>query len=164
MGLPLTTLRPIQSSYQTVRSSYRSVRVGQERSEERELQRELRTRSEFWWSLAGHRFERELAILFQRQGYNVELTPGSNDGGIDIILKRSGRTTAVQCKRTQQPVGPAVAREFYGALIASGADDGILAATGGVTSGVSAFIAGKPIRVMDLSDILRLQRQSRPQE
>lgn len=132
--------------------------------EERELQRELRTRSEFWWSLAGHRFERELAILFQRQGYNVELTPGSNDGGIDIILKRSGRTTAVQCKRTQQPVGPAVAREFYGALIASGADDGILAATGGVTSGVSAFIAGKPIRVMDLSDILRLQRQSRPQE
>ena len=43
-------------------------------------------------------------------------------------------------------------------LMASKADDGILAAVGGVTSGVDSFFADKPLRVMGLSEILALQR------
>ena len=66
----------------------------------------------------------------------------------------------VQCKQTKHPVGPAVARELYGALIASKADDGILAVVGGVTRGVHHFFVGKPLRVMDLDEILRLQGQA----
>jgi restriction system protein len=88
----------------------------------------------------------------------VQRTPGSGDAGIDIILQRSGKTTVVQCKQTKNPVGPAVARELYGALIASKADDGILAVTGGVTSGVHQFFVGKPLRVMGLLEIIGLQR------
>ena len=120
---------------------------------------ELRTRSQFWLSLSGHRFERELAALFRSQGYNVEVTPGSGDHGVDIILRRAGRTTVVQCKQNKHPVGPAVARELYGTLIASKADDGILAAVGGVTSGVHTFFSDKPLRVMELSEILTLQKE-----
>ena len=82
---------------------------------------------------------------------------------IDIILRRAGRTTIVQCKRNGNPVGPAVARELHGTLIASQADDGILAAVGGVTSGVHAFFNGKPLRVMDLSQILNLQKDTQNQ-
>ena len=122
---------------------------------------DLRTRSEFWQSLPGRGFEQELAKLIKLQGYDVELTPVSGDHGIDIILRRSGRTTIVQCKQTKQPVGPAVARELYGALMHSKADDGILAVTGGVTSGVHQFFAGKPLRVMDLSEILELHQAER---
>jgi restriction endonuclease len=119
---------------------------------------DVRTRSEFWRSLTGHRFDWELAALFKRQGYDVERTPGSGDHGIDIILRNSGITTEVQCKQTKHPVGPAVARELYGALIASNADAGILAVVGGVTRGVHQFFVGKPLRVMDLHEIVDLHK------
>jgi restriction system protein len=119
------------------------------------------THAAFWQSHSGHQFEHELAKLFTRDGYDTKVTRGSGDGGIDIILRRSGRTTVVQCKQTKNPVGPAVARDLCGAWMNSKADDGILAVTGGVTSGVHQFFAGKPLRVMmDLSEILELHQQS----
>ena len=123
-------------------------------------ERELRKREEFWLSLSGHRFERELATLFRGRGYDVKLTPGSGDQGVDIILKRSGRTTVVQCKQTKGPVGPAAARDLYGTLTHFEADDGILATVGGATSGVHSFFNGKPLRVMNLSEIIELQRET----
>ena len=89
----------------------------------------------------------------------MELTPGSGDKGVDIILRRSGRTIVVQCKQTRTPVGPAAARELYGVLIASKADEGILASVGGATTGVHEFFRGKPLRVMDLSEILALHKK-----
>ena len=123
---------------------------------------DLRTRSQFWRSLSGRAFERELASLFERQGYKVELTPASGDRGIDILLKRSGKTTIVQCKQTAKPVGPAVVRELYGALISSRADEAILASVGGVTSGVQEFLSDKPIRVMGLPEIVRMHQILEP--
>jgi len=119
---------------------------------------ELRTCMEYWRSMSGRVFERELGAAFSRQGFAVELTPASGDQGIDIILRRGGRKTIVQCKATAKPVGPAVARELYGALQACGADDAILAATAGVTTGVREFIRGKPITVMTLTEIIHLHR------
>ena len=77
---------------------------------------DLRTRSEFWLSLSGHLFEHELATLFRGQGYNVEVTPGSGDHGVDIVLHGAGRTTIVQCKQNKHPVGQAIARELFGAF------------------------------------------------
>lgn len=126
--------------------------------------RELRTRAAFWQSLPGHRFEHELAPLFKRQGYDVDVTRGSGDGGVDIFLRRSGRTTVVQCKQTTHPVGPAAARELYACLMHFSADDGILATVGGVTAGVHKYFNGKPLRVMDLSEILRLHKDYQEQD
>lgn len=60
----------------------------------------------------------------------------------------------MQCKATSKPVGPAVARELYETLVASGADEAILAATSGVTQGTRAFLKGKPITVMALAQIV----------
>ncbi len=119
---------------------------------------ETRTREHFWRSLSGHRFERELATVLGRHGYRVTVTPGSGDHGVDLYLERSGRTTIVQCKKTNAPAGPAIARELYGALMATRADEGILASMSGATPGVHRFFADKPLRVMELDEILRLQR------
>jgi hypothetical protein len=120
---------------------------------------ERRTREQFWLELSGHRFEKELARVFRYHGYEARVTPGSGDKGVDIILQRAGRTTLVQCKRNRNPVGPAVARELYGTLRHMNADDAILAVVGGVTPGVHEFFSGKPMRVMGLDEIVRLQRQ-----
>ena len=117
---------------------------------------ELRTRIEFWRGLSGRGFESELAATLSRLGYEVALTPASGDGGVDIVLKKDGRAIIVQCKATTKPVGPAVARELYGTLLAIGADEAVLAATAGVTEGVRQFVADKPIRVLGLPEIVAL--------
>lgn len=70
-------------------------------------------------------------------------------------------TIVVQCKQTKLPVGPGAARDLYGALIHCGAHEGILATTAGATSGVHEFFKGKPLRVMDLTEILTLDESTR---
>lgn len=108
----------------------------------------------YWRSLSGRAFEMALAQLFQRNGYEAVLTQPSGDEGIDLLVAKGSRQIIVQCKATRRPVGPAVVRELYGTLAASGADLAVLAATGGVTSGVRQFALGKPIAIMTLRDIL----------
>lgn len=115
-----------------------------------------RKRYEHWMSLSGTEFERELATLYRHLGYRVESTPISGDQGIDLVLRMNGKTTVVQCKSHKSPVGPAVARELLGSLVASGADDAILACTGGFTRGVKDFVRGKPITLISASDLADL--------
>jgi restriction system protein len=117
----------------------------------------LRTKREFWLALPGLRFEQELALLYGRLGYEVQLTPPSGDKGVDLVLRRDGRTSIVQCKATQRPVGPNIARELYGTLIEAGADEAILASLGGCTPGVREFIRDKPMRLLHLDEIIRMQ-------
>ncbi len=116
----------------------------------------LRKLSEYWTSLSGVAFERELANLYRRLGYLVETTPGSGDQGIDLIVKKDGLTTIVQCKAHKSPVGPAIARELYGSLVAYGADLAILASTGGFTQGVKDFARGKPIALISAYELAAL--------
>ena len=117
---------------------------------------ERRKRIDHWMSLNGSEFERELGALFRRMGYFVESTAGSGDGGVDLILRGNGRTIVVQCKSHQAAVGPAIARELFGAMVASRADRAILACTGGFTRGVREFAKGKPISLISASELANL--------
>lgn len=69
-------------------------------------------------------FELLVGEAFRRQGYTVEETGlGGTDGGIDLILRRDGRRTLVQCKQwKRQQVGVSVVREMPGLLAHHQAD------------------------------------------
>ena len=116
----------------------------------------LRKREEYWNGLSGLEFERELGNLCKRRGYKVSFTPVSGDEGIDLILRKNGKTTVVQCKSHKSSVGPAVVRELYGSMVAFRADNAILACTGGFTKGAKEFAHGKPITLVDASDLARM--------
>jgi hypothetical protein len=116
----------------------------------------LRAKRDFWLGLPGLQFERELAKIYDRLGYQVQLTPASGDGGVDLVLKRDGKTSIVQCKATRKPVGPSVARELYGTLIETGADEAILASVGGCTPALREFIRDKPMRVLGIDDLIEM--------
>ena len=118
-----------------------------------------RAKRDFWLGLSGVSFEQHLADLYRRHGYDAILTRCTGDAGIDIFLARSGRRIIVQCKRHGRPVGPAVARELYGSLIASGADSAILASTSGFTAGVYDFFRGQSIELIDVESIVEMQEQ-----
>lgn len=127
-----------------------------ERARQAALLAEQRKREQYWESLGGVEFERELGRLFGARGYRVEFTPTIGDQGIDLVLRKNGKTTVVQCKAHNRPVGPAVARELYGSMVAYKADNAILACTGGFTDGVYKFAQGKPIRLISSRDIARV--------
>lgn len=120
---------------------------------ERERRRKL---VDHWMSLGGREFEWELATLYRYLGYDVEATPATGDQGIDLVLRKDGKTTIVQCKSHQKPVGPAVVRELFGSMVAFRADNAILACTGGFTQGVKDFVRGKPITLISATELARM--------
>lgn len=61
-------------------------------------------------------FERITHILFQAQGYSVEKTPVTGDGGIDGLLRKCNELILLQCKRygVKNSVGEPIVRDLYG--------------------------------------------------
>jgi hypothetical protein len=111
----------------------------------------------FWMSLDGLTFEKKIAELFTLHGWEVTLTASSGDGGVDLFIRKDNKLTGVQCKAHKSPVGPSVIRDLYGAIQHFEADDAILICLGGFTQGVHDFARGKPIRLMNLEDLIKMQ-------
>lgn len=96
-------------------------------------------------TLAPRRFEDLVAELLSRQGYNVELTPASKDGGKDIyVAKRDDLGSflyLVECKRydLDHPVGVEIVRALYGTVQAERATAGLLVTSSIFTRGARDF-------------------------
>lgn len=68
-------------------------------------------------SLHPKEFEEFISFLFSKLGYEAEAVGASHDGGIDVIVKKDGKVSYIQCKKyisMQVPVG--AVRDFYGAV------------------------------------------------
>jgi hypothetical protein len=65
-------------------------------------------------SMSGTAFEGYVAAIFRGQGYSVEMTKASGDFGVDLVIQRSGRKIAVQCKRQAKPVSGKAIQEVVG--------------------------------------------------
>ena len=64
--------------------------------------------------MEGHDFETYCAELLQKIGFDsVEVTPGSNDQGIDIIAYQHGIKFGIQCKRYSSDVGNKAVQEAF---------------------------------------------------
>ncbi|MGO8835995.1 MAG: restriction endonuclease [Limisphaerales bacterium] len=103
-------------------------------------------------------FEFLVAEAFRRQGYQVEYSLGRGaDGGVDLTLRRDGRTSLVQCKQWKVfSVGAPVIREMFGLLTAEQADEAIIVTSGSFTRDAQSFAEGKPIRLVDGPQLLAL--------
>lgn len=118
---------------------------------------ERQTSLESLRALPWKRFEDLLGEAYRRQGYRVaETVGGGADGGVDLVLRKEGRTVLVQCKRHKSPVGVTVVRELYGVLIDRGAAGAKLVATTNFTPDAVAFAAGKPIELIGSAALLEM--------
>ncbi len=118
---------------------------------------QARTLTEFWCSLPGTAFEREVGRLYQALGYQVRLTPGTADGGIDVVLERNGAVTAVQCKSYRKKVGVSVGRELVTSAKDIGADQMIIACTYGVSEPLKRYAREKGIEIVTAAELARHQ-------
>lgn len=101
-------------------------------------------------------FEMLAGEAFRRQGYDVtENGLGGADGGIDLILRKAGKTTLVQCKHWRnQRVTVKEAREMFGVLAHERADAVKIVALGDYTPDARRFVQGKPIELVDGSALI----------
>ena len=124
---------------------------------EREKRLEEIKQAKYWKELDGHSFEKEVAVVLQKLGYDVNLTSGSGDWGVDLFLNKG--EIVVQCKATKSPVSPAVVRDLFGTMNHFGAKKGIIISLGGFTSGSYEFKKGKSIEFWGMKKLLELANQ-----
>lgn len=133
-GLPLTQQSP----------EYRQVIVSASSAND-EIMQILKKDPTVVWKLPPRKFEEIVAEILNKQGFQVELTPASGDGGVDIYAARKDGLGQflylVECKRYVPPsnVGVEIVRSLYGVLQVKKATAGAIFTTSYFTKGAEAF-------------------------
>ncbi|MCD2339223.1 restriction endonuclease [Ideonella azotifigens] len=111
--------------------------------------------------MSWQQFERLVGEAFRLQGFNVQETGrGGPDGGVDLVLRRSGEKHLVQCKQWKAyKVGVDVVRELYGVMAAQGAAGGFVVTSGHFSREAEAFAEGRNVRLVDGLQLQGLIRQ-----
>ena len=101
-------------------------------------------------------FEKE----FAQNGGEVKVTQASSDGGVDAVAfdpdPIRGGKIVIQAKRYTNTVGVAAVRDLYGTIMNEGATKGILVTTADYGADSYAFANGKPITLLNGSNLLHL--------
>lgn len=58
-------------------------------------------------------FEASIAAIFYKQGYDVSLTPYSNDKGVDVVIQHERHNFIIQVKQTKAQVGKDAIQEIF---------------------------------------------------
>ena len=107
-------------------------------------------------------FEKLIGSLFQKMGFEVEVTQSSGDGGVDVIAYYNNPVFKgkylVQCKHWNQQVGQPEIRDLYGTVMHDKAIKGILITTSTFTDQALSFANDVGIECIDgkiLYDLLQ---------
>ena len=122
----------------------------------------LAAHPEQMYHLQPRKFEEVLAAIFRAQGYEVELTPASRDGGLDLRLVRKDTTgevlTLVEAKRYSavRRVQVGIVRSLYGVVEEQRASKGLVVTTSFFTKGARSFQRNLPYRLQlaDFDNVL----------
>lgn len=110
--------------------------------------------------LSPKEFESLIQNLFTTMGLDARQTRPSRDGGVDCVAFDPrpifGGKVVIQAKRYKHTVGVSAVRDLYGTLQNEGASKGILVTTSGYGQASFDFAAGKPIELIDGSNLLYL--------
>lgn len=112
----------------------------------RELYSYLQRHPEALYISSPRTFEEIIASILRNQGYNVELTPPSKDGGYDLIAVQHNKLTGsqvylVECKKyaPDHKVNVGIVRGLYGIVCSKDATKGIIITTSSFTRGAKEF-------------------------
>jgi HJR/Mrr/RecB family endonuclease len=105
-----------------------------------------------WAALDGVGFENAVARIFREQGFDVEFTPWTNDQGVDLILRKSGTVSIVQCKAYKNNVGISAVRELIGVRASwPNAAEAILATLFDFSKAAKTFAAEHNIKLFSVA-------------
>lgn len=114
-------------------------------------------------ALSPGEFETLVTNLFEKMGLETKLTQASRDGGVDCVAYDQrpilGGKVVIQAKRYQHTVGVSAVRDLYGTMHNEGANKGILVTTSDYGKAAFDFANGKPIELINGSNLLFLLRE-----
>lgn len=103
--------------------------------------------------LSWHDFELMVGEIFRNNGYSVcEGQSASKDGGIDLTVRKRGKTYLVQCKHWKASVGVPVVREIFGVATMMGAQ-AIVVCSGKYTKEASAFAKKANVKLIGIEQL-----------
>ncbi|KSQ21773.1 restriction endonuclease [Pseudomonas aeruginosa] len=117
------------------------------------------------------KFEELTAEYFEREGFRVEIGPGSNDDGVDVRLwkpeapEASKPTCIVQCKRQKDKIEKVVVKGLAADVEYEGAEYGMIVTTSTLSPGAATTISarGYPIQAVERDAVIKwLQRLRTP--
>lgn len=112
-------------------------------------------------SLSWRQFESWIGELFRTEGYFVLETPEGPDNGVDLVLRKDGEKTYVQCKHWKSnQVGVDKIRELLGSMTAGGAHSGIFVTSGTYTQPAKDLARECGIRLMGGDELAGLLKRN----
>ena len=99
--------------------------------------------------LGGIEFENFLQHLFEKMGYQCEITKGSGDQGADLLIKRMGKKTVVQAKRYDGKVSNSAIQESTAAVKHYNADNAMVVTTNYFTKGAASLAISNNVKLID---------------
>ncbi len=109
-------------------------------------------------TISPHDFERHVAHTYERQGYNVILTPKTGDQGVDVIATSSVQRLGIQCKRYIGVVGNDAVQQALAGKGFYNCSHAVVVTTGTFTPSALALAAKTAVHLVDgrgYSDMLR---------
>jgi restriction system protein len=110
--------------------------------------------------LSPSEFEGLIRDLFEKMGLETKVTQASRDGGVDCVAFDPrpifGGKVVIQAKRYKNTVGVSAVRDLFGTMQNEGASKGILVTTSGYGAASFDFAAGKPLELLDGTNLLYL--------
>ena len=115
--------------------------------------------------MTGVEFEGHVKQLLEQRKWNVESTPLTRDGGVDLIARRNDDigveiTLYIQCKNHVSPVGVDVIRELNGVLPKGATGTrGVVVCPSGFTADAISFAKDRSISLWDRHHLFELFQQ-----
>ena len=107
-------------------------------------------------------FELTIQRLFNKLGYEARTTPYVNDEGKDIIAKKDGRTTFIECKQycTDNKVSRPFLQKLFGAMAEHKVDDGMLITTSDFSKPAIEYAERVGIKLINHFDLCQLFKKA----
>jgi len=105
----------------------------------------------------GYEFEKYLKTIFEKMGYEVEITKKSNDQGGDLIIEKDGERTVVQAKFYSNPVGNKAVQEVVAAIPYYKADKGMIVTNSTFTDSAVALAEANGIILINGDELDRIR-------
>ncbi len=110
------------------------------------------------YNMDGIEFENCCIEHFKKLGYKAEPTATSGDFGADILLRKNGRLTVVQCKRYKDKVGVSAVQEVVGALGYYKADSAMVITNSRYTPAARELAKANNVELWDIDDLISIFR------
>ena len=131
-------------------------------SVEREILAYFGRHPELMYSLPPRKFEELVAAVFKQSGFEVELTPETRDGGIDVIAVRNDKLIGrelhfIECKRylPDNTVGIGVVQRLLGVVEQHRATKGVVVTTSSFSKDAK-LVAANTCHRLELNEYQRV--------